>query len=78
MWSGRRRTSISCACASRAAKLLAEETLPVTDVALDCGFGDLSNFVRTFGRAAGVSPKRFRRAANGERRIFQESLAAWF
>ena len=59
----------------RAAKLLAEEALPVTDVAFDCGFGDLSNFVRSFGRAAGVSPKRFRRAAKGERRIFQERIA---
>jgi AraC family transcriptional regulator len=27
------------------------------------GFGDLSNFVRTFGRAAGISPGRFRAAA---------------
>lgn len=60
----------------RAAWLLAEESRPVTDVALDCGFADLSNFVRTFGRAAGVSPKRFRRAARGERRILQERLAA--
>ena len=59
----------------RAAKLLAEETLPVTEVAYDCGFADLSNFVRTFGRAAGVSPKRFRRAAKGERRILQERIA---
>jgi AraC family transcriptional regulator len=60
----------------RAAKLLAEQSLPVTEVALDCGFADLSNFVRTFGRAAGVSPQRFRRASNGERRIFQARLAA--
>jgi AraC-like DNA-binding protein len=59
----------------RAAKLLADETRPVTEVALDCGFADLSNFVRTFGRAAGVSPKRFRRAAKGERRILQDRLA---
>lgn len=60
----------------RAAKLLAEEEMPVTQVALDAGFADLSNFVRTFGRAAGVSPKRFRRAAKGERKILQERLAA--
>jgi hypothetical protein len=31
---------------------------------LDVGFADLSNFVRTFHRAAGVSP-RFRAAARG-------------
>jgi AraC family transcriptional regulator len=30
-------------------------------VALDVGFGELSNFVRTFHRAAGVSPRRFRK-----------------
>ena len=61
---------------ARAAKLLAEETLPVTEVALESGFADLSNFVRTFGRAAGVSPKRFRSAARGERKILQDRLAA--
>ena len=31
-------------------------TCPITDIAYDVGFGDLSNFVRTFHRAAGVSP----------------------
>jgi AraC-like DNA-binding protein len=60
----------------RAAKLLANENMPVTDVALDVGFADLSNFVRTFRRAAGVSPRSFRRAAKGDRKIFQERLAA--
>ena len=59
----------------RAAKLLAEGTLPVTEVALDCGFADLSNFVRTFGRAAGVPPKQFRTMLKGERRIFQDRIA---
>lgn len=43
----------------RAARLLAEGGRPVTEVALEVGFGDLSNFVRTFHRAAGVSPGRF-------------------
>ena len=43
----------------RAAKLLADGGMPVTEVALESGFADLSNFVRTFGRAAGVSPARF-------------------
>jgi AraC family transcriptional regulator len=60
----------------RAARLLAEDAGSVTDVAFDVGFGDLSNFVRTFHRAAGVSPQRFRRAARGDRKIFQERLAA--
>jgi AraC family transcriptional regulator len=60
----------------RAARLLAEDARPITDVAFDAGFGDLSNFVRTFHRAAGVSPRGFRRAAKGDRKIFQDRLAA--
>jgi AraC-like DNA-binding protein len=58
-----------------AARLLADDDRPVTDVAYDVGFGDLSNFVRTFHRAAGVSPRRFREASRGVRKIFQERLA---
>jgi AraC family transcriptional regulator len=55
----------------RAARLLADDTRPVTDVAYESGFADLSNFVRTFRRAAGVSPRRFRQTARGNRKIFQ-------
>jgi AraC-like DNA-binding protein len=57
-----------------AARLLADDARSITDVAFDVGFGDLSNFVRTFHRAAGVSPLRFRRASRGDRKIFQERL----
>src|SRR3954451_5608974 len=39
-----------------AARLLTDDDIAVTDIAYDVGFGDLSNFVRTFHRAAGVSP----------------------
>jgi AraC-like DNA-binding protein len=60
----------------RAASLLADDGRSITDVAFDAGFGDLSNFVRTFHRAAGVSPGSFRRAARGDRKILQERLAA--
>jgi AraC family transcriptional regulator len=49
----------------RAARLLADDTRSITEIALDVGFGDLSNFVRTFHRAAAMSPRRFRRAARG-------------
>ena len=58
-----------------AARLLADENISITDVAYDVGFGDLSNFVRTFHRAAGVSPRRFREGSRGMRKIFQERLA---
>lgn len=57
-----------------AARLLADEERAITDIALDVGFADLSNFVRSFHRAAGVSPRGFRRAARGDRKIFQERL----
>ncbi len=58
-----------------AARLLADGRRSITDVALDVGFADLSNFVRTFGRAAGVTPRNFSRAAQGDRKIFQDRLA---
>jgi AraC-like DNA-binding protein len=58
----------------RAARLLADGDRPVTDVALDVGFGDLSNFVRTFHRAAGLSPRSFRKAAKGDRKLLLEKL----
>jgi len=60
----------------RAARLLADDDKAVTDIAYDVGFGDLSNFVRTFHRAAGVSPNKFRQASRGMRKIFQERRAA--
>jgi AraC-like DNA-binding protein len=58
-----------------AARRLADDDCPITDIAYDVGFGDLSNFVRTFHRAAGASPLRFRQASRGKRKIFQERLA---
>jgi AraC-like DNA-binding protein len=58
-----------------AARLLATEDIPVTDIAYDVGFGDLSNFVRTFHRAAGVSPRAFRAASRGMRKILQDRPA---
>jgi AraC-like DNA-binding protein len=58
-----------------AARLLADDGRSVTDVAYEVGFGDLSNFVRTFHRAAGLSPRAFRQASRGDRKIVQERLA---
>jgi len=63
----------------RAARALAEDDRAVSDIALDVGFADLSNFVRTFRRAAGVSPRGFRQAARAaapdDRKILQDRLA---
>ena len=64
-----------------AARRLAEGAESVTAIAYDVGFGDLSNFVRSFRRAAGLSPGAFRRvaqrrgAASGDRKFLQVALA---
>jgi AraC-like DNA-binding protein len=42
--------------------LLRETRRPITEIALDAGFGSLSNFVTTFRLAYGLSPDRWRRA----------------
>jgi AraC-like DNA-binding protein len=44
-----------------AAGRLADTRAPVTEIALDVGFEDLSNFIRTFRAEFGVSPSRYRR-----------------
>lgn len=44
-----------------AAMRIAEAREKVVDVALDCGFGDVSNFNRAFRAEFGVSPRVFRR-----------------
>jgi AraC-like DNA-binding protein len=59
----------------RAAALLAQQEKPITDIAYDVGFGDLSNFVRSFRRAAGLSPRAFRKLGGNDRKILQERLA---
>jgi AraC-like DNA-binding protein len=47
----------------KAAQALATTHVPVTDVALDVGFADLSNFTRSFHAEFGASPRRYRAAA---------------
>lgn len=49
----------------RAVELLRETRRPVTEIALDVGFGDLSNFIHAFGREVGCSPSRFRTEGRG-------------
>jgi AraC-like DNA-binding protein len=44
-----------------AARRLATEPAKVLDIALDCGFGDVSNFNRAFRREFGTRPQAFRR-----------------
>ena len=46
-----------------AARRLVATRTPVTRVALDAGFGDLSHFIASFSRAFGASPRTFRASA---------------
>jgi len=43
-----------------AAHRLVTTRAPVTEIALDVGFDDLSNFIRSFRAEFGVSPRRYR------------------
>ena len=45
----------------RAAALLLDTQQRISDIALDVGFGDLSNFIHTFRREMGMTPRDFRR-----------------
>jgi AraC-like DNA-binding protein len=61
----------------KAAALLVEDPArAITDVALDVGFADLSNFVRSFRRATGLAPRAWREAPRHERKKVQAKLAA--
>jgi transcriptional regulator GlxA family with amidase domain len=55
----------------RAAVRLRTESEKIVDIALGCGFGDVSNFNRNFRAEFGVSPRTYRTAAilqrNGRR-----------
>jgi len=44
----------------RACHLLERTSSPITDVALDCGYGDQSAFTRQFRQSVGITPGAFR------------------
>lgn len=48
---------------ANAKKLLALNTLSVSDICISCGFGSVSNFNRSFKSAVGCSPSRYRKTA---------------
>jgi len=62
-----------------AARLLVETDAAVTSIAYESGFADLSNFMRSFRRVAGATPREFRKAARTKKdgKILQERLAAF-
>ena len=47
----------------RAAIRLKMEKTKILDIALDCGFGDVSNFNRAFRTEFGINPRRYRSTA---------------
>ena len=47
-----------------ASRQLGKTTLPVTSIAFECGFNDLSTFYRQFKKQTGQSPTEFRSVAN--------------
>jgi len=44
-----------------AVQLLLDTNKPITQIAYEVGFEDLSNFIRTFHRVVGASPREYRR-----------------
>lgn len=63
-------------CRLREAARMLGEGNGVTDTAYEVGFNDLSNFVRTFHRASGVSPGQFQRAVRRDRNFLQARIAS--
>ena len=55
-----------------AALRLVRESGSVLDIALDCGFGDISNFNRAFRSEFGVSPRVYRRDTPAPRGSFRD------
>ncbi len=45
----------------KASELLRETTIPVKDIALSCGFGDVSYFTKTFREKHGCTPSGYRK-----------------
>lgn len=46
----------------RAQHLLAEETIPIRDIAVECGFGSQMHFTQVFTRLVGATPASYRKA----------------
>lgn len=45
----------------KAANMLCNTNLSVTEVGLDCGFNDISHFVKTFRKFKGTTPKQYQK-----------------
>ena len=45
----------------RAAQMLLNTRLPVTNICMECGFNDSSNFIKVFRKYKGMTPKQYRK-----------------
>ena len=45
----------------KALSLLAKKSIPISDIAEDCGFSEPSNFIRCFKRQKGITPDAYRK-----------------
>ncbi len=45
----------------KAARMLYGTELPVTDICMECGFNDSSNFIKVFRKYKGMTPKQYRK-----------------
>ena len=53
----------------KAKNLLLDNTLPIKEISGQCGFDDVSYFLRLFKKVAGLTPSAFRRARTGKSTI---------
>ena len=51
---------LNCYRIERATEMLALTDSPVTEIALDCGFNDLSYFIKTFKKQKNTTPAKYR------------------
>ena len=51
---------------NRAAYLLTSTTYPITQICFECGFGNLSHFLRRFKQKFGVSPSDYRETSHNK------------
>ena len=49
---------------NNAKRMLRETEISVTDIAFDCGFGDVSYFINIFKRKNGITPLQYRKKQN--------------
>jgi AraC-like DNA-binding protein len=61
----------------QALRLLRDSTLPVTDVAYDSGWADLSNFNRAFQREFGRSPRALRKGCHRAQAHGEQPRQPW-